>query len=54
VVFHCEIRTKVENNVMRISGIKEEEFTGGCRKLHIEENRNLYSSPDRLLLEYGN
>jgi hypothetical protein len=35
-----------ENRVLRrISGPKRDEMTGGWRKLHNEELRNLYSSP---------
>jgi hypothetical protein len=35
-----------ENRVLRrIFGPKRNEVTGGCRKLHNEELRNLYSSP---------
>jgi hypothetical protein len=34
-----------ENRVMRIFGPKRDEVTGGWRKLHNEELRNLYSSP---------
>jgi hypothetical protein len=34
-----------ENRVLRrIFGPKRDEVTGGCRKLHTEEFRNLYSS----------
>jgi hypothetical protein len=35
-----------ENKVLRrIFGPKRDEVTGGCRKLHNEELRDLYSSP---------
>jgi hypothetical protein len=34
-----------ENRVLRISGPKRDEVTGGWRKLHNEELHNLYSSP---------
>jgi hypothetical protein len=35
-----------ENRVLRrICGLKKDEVTGGCRKLHNEELHNLYSSP---------
>jgi hypothetical protein len=34
-----------ENRVLRIFGPKRDEETGGWRKLHSEERRNLYSSP---------
>jgi hypothetical protein len=35
-----------ENRVLRkIFGQKRDELTGGCRKLHNLEFRNLYSSP---------
>jgi hypothetical protein len=35
-----------ENRVMRrIFGLKRDEVTGGWRKLHNEELRDLYSSP---------
>jgi hypothetical protein len=35
-----------ENRVLRrIFGIKRKEVTGGCKKLHNEELRDLYSSP---------
>jgi hypothetical protein len=35
-----------ENRVLRrIFGPKRDEVTGGLRKLHYEEPRNLYSSP---------
>jgi hypothetical protein len=35
-----------EGRVMRIMfGLKSDEVTGGCRKLHYEELRDLYSSP---------
>jgi hypothetical protein len=35
-----------ENRVLRrIFGPKRDEVTGGCRKLHNEELRDLYSSP---------
>jgi hypothetical protein len=33
------------NRVLRISGPKRDEVTGGWRKLHNEELRDLYSSP---------
>jgi hypothetical protein len=33
-----------ENRVLRIFGLKREEVTGGWRKLHNEELRNLYPS----------
>jgi hypothetical protein len=33
-----------ENRVLRIFGLKRDEVTGGCRKLH-EELHNLYASP---------
>jgi hypothetical protein len=36
------LRTKV---LRRIFGPKRDEVTGGCRKLHNEELRDLYSSP---------
>jgi hypothetical protein len=36
-----------ENTVLRgIFGSKREEVTQDCRKLHSEELRNFYSSPD--------
>jgi hypothetical protein len=34
-----------ENRVLRILGLKRDEVTGGWRKLHNEELRDLYSSP---------
>jgi hypothetical protein len=34
-----------ENKVLRIFGPKRDEVTGGWRKLHNEELRDLYSSP---------
>jgi hypothetical protein len=35
-----------KNKVLgRIFGLKRDELTGGCRKLHKEELHNLYSSP---------
>jgi hypothetical protein len=34
-----------ESTVLRISGPKRNEVTGGWRKLHEEELHNLYSSP---------
>jgi hypothetical protein len=34
-----------ENRVLRIFGPKRDEMTGGWRKLHNEELRNLYFSP---------
>jgi hypothetical protein len=35
-----------ENRVLRrIFGLKRDEVTGGWRKLHNEELRNMYSSP---------
>jgi hypothetical protein len=35
-----------ENRVLRrIFGLKRDEVTGGCRKLHNEELNNLFSSP---------
>jgi hypothetical protein len=34
-----------ENRVLRIVGPKRDEVTGGWRKLHNEELRDLYSSP---------
>jgi hypothetical protein len=34
-----------ENKVLRIFEPKGDEVTEGCRKLHNEELRNLYSSP---------
>jgi hypothetical protein len=34
-----------ENRVLRISGLKRDETTGGWRKLHNEELHNLYFSP---------
>jgi hypothetical protein len=36
----------LENTVLRIFGPKRDEVTGGWRKLHNEELRNLYSSPN--------
>jgi hypothetical protein len=39
-----------ENRVLRrIFGPKRDEVTGDCRKLHNEELRNLYSSPNRMI-----
>jgi hypothetical protein len=39
----------VENRVLRrIFGLKRDEVTGGWRKLHYEEIRNLYSSPNKI------
>jgi hypothetical protein len=35
-----------ENRVLRIFGPKRDEVTGGWRKLHNEELRNLYFSPN--------
>jgi hypothetical protein len=35
----------LEDNVLRIFGLKRDEVTGGWRKLHSEELHNLYSSP---------
>jgi hypothetical protein len=32
----------------RIFGLKGDEVTGGCRKLHIEELHGLYSSPSTI------
>jgi hypothetical protein len=34
-----------ENKLLRIFGPKRDEVTGGWRKLHTEELRDLYSSP---------
>jgi hypothetical protein len=41
-----EHRLRVFENraLMRIFGLKTDEVTGGCRKLHNEELHNLYSS----------
>jgi hypothetical protein len=40
-----------ENRVLRgIFGPKRDEVTGGCRKLHNEELRDLYSSPSIIRL----
>jgi hypothetical protein len=40
-----------ENRVLRrIFGYKSDEVTGGWRKLHNEELRNLYSSPSIIRL----
>jgi hypothetical protein len=43
-----EHRLRVFQNrmLMRISGPKRDEVTGGWRKLHNEEFHSLYSSPD--------
>jgi hypothetical protein len=35
-----------ENRVLRILGPKREEEAGGWRRLHNEELRNLYASPN--------
>jgi hypothetical protein len=35
-----------ENRVLRIFGPKREEVAGGWRRLHNEELRNLYASPN--------
>jgi hypothetical protein len=35
-----------ENRVLRIFGPKRDKVTGECRKLHIEELLDLYSSPN--------
>jgi hypothetical protein len=35
----------LENRVLRTFVPKRDEMTGRCRKLHIEELRDLYSSP---------
>jgi hypothetical protein len=42
-----EHRLRVFENraLRRIFGPKRDEVTGGCRKLHNEELRDLYSSP---------
>jgi hypothetical protein len=47
LILRKEHRLRVsENRVLRrIFGPKRDEVTGGWRKLHIEELRNLYSSP---------
>jgi hypothetical protein len=37
-----------ENKVPRIFGPKRDELTGGWRKLHNEELRDLYSSPSTI------
>jgi hypothetical protein len=47
---NCSVRTPhlrvCENRVLRIiCGLKRDEVTGGWRKPHIEELRDLYSSP---------
>jgi hypothetical protein len=39
-----------ENKVIRIFGPKREEVTGAWRKLGNEEFRNLYSSPDNIMV----
>ncbi|PNF23733.1 hypothetical protein B7P43_G18405, partial [Cryptotermes secundus] len=39
-----------ENRVLRISGPKRGEVTGGWRKLHNEELHNLYSSPSIIIM----
>jgi hypothetical protein len=39
------LREERRLRVLRIFGSKREEVTGGWRKLHNEELRNLYSSP---------
>jgi hypothetical protein len=39
----------LENRVLRrILGLRRDEVTGGWRKLHNEELRNLYSSPSTI------
>jgi hypothetical protein len=35
----------VENRVLKIFGLRRDKVTGGWRKLHNEELRDLYSSP---------
>jgi hypothetical protein len=46
LTFREENRLKVfDNRVLRILGLKRDEETGGCRKLHNGELHNLYSSP---------
>jgi hypothetical protein len=46
LILREEHRLKVfENRVLRIFGQKGDEVTGGWRKIHNEELRNLYSSP---------
>jgi hypothetical protein len=37
---------RLENRVLRIFGPKRDEVKGGWRKLHNEEFRDLYSSPN--------
>jgi hypothetical protein len=48
MTFKEELRLRVfENRVLsRIFGPKRDEVTGGWRKLHNEELRNLFSSPN--------
>jgi hypothetical protein len=41
-------RRLFENGVLRIFGPKRDEVTGGWRRLHNEELRNLYSSPSTI------
>jgi hypothetical protein len=40
-----------ENRALRIFGPKRDEETGGWRKLHNEELRNLYSSPSIIRIQ---
>jgi hypothetical protein len=43
-----------ENGVLRrIFGPKRNELTGGCRKLHNDESRNLYSSLGIISIAYS-
>jgi hypothetical protein len=45
----CIVTSLLENGVLRgIFGPKRDEITGGWRKLHNEELRDLYSSPSIL------
>jgi hypothetical protein len=37
-----------EKKVLRIFGLKRDEATGRCRKLHNEDLRDLYSSPSMI------
>jgi hypothetical protein len=42
-VFDINVGTQTEGVLRRIFGAKRDEVMGGCRKLHKEELRDLYS-----------
>jgi hypothetical protein len=41
----------IENGVLKIFGPKRDEITGDCRRLNNEERRDLYSSPNIIVIK---